>query len=75
MWVVRLGGSMLRPRIQGPYEGCRGGLHTAPMRIFVLENPGRVEEFARAYAHYVGASTMRALCGELKDLLEVEDHE
>jgi hypothetical protein len=45
------------------------------MRIFVLENPGRVEEFARAYAHYVGASTMRALCGELKDLLEVEDHE
>jgi hypothetical protein len=42
----------------------------------VLENLGRIEELARAYAQYVGASTMRALCDELKDLLEeVENYE
>ena len=62
--------SMLRPRIQGPCEGCRGGLHTAPMRMFVLENPGRVEEFAKAYWRYVGASTMEIIYDELRSLLE-----
>jgi hypothetical protein len=40
------------------------------VRTFILDNFGRVEEFARAYAQHVGASTMRTLCDELKDLLE-----
>jgi hypothetical protein len=61
---------MLRPRIQEPYEGYGGRLHPALMRTFVLENPGRVEELARAYAQHVRASTMKALCDKLRDLLE-----
>jgi hypothetical protein len=40
------------------------------MRIFVLENPGRVEEFAKAYWRYVGASTMEIIYDELRSLLE-----
>jgi len=50
-----------------------GGLHPVLLRTLVLENLERIEDFAKAYAQYVGASTMRALCGELKDLLEGGD--
>jgi len=38
--------------------------------IFILENLGGIEGFARAYAQHLGESMMRALCKELKDLLE-----
>jgi len=42
-------------------------------RMFVLENLERIEDFTKAYAQHVGALTMRALCSELKDLLEGGD--
>ncbi|MCF3652630.1 MAG: hypothetical protein L2C94_000390 [Aigarchaeota archaeon] len=45
-------------------------------RVFVLENLVRIDDFAKAFGRCVGESTMRALCSELKDLLEEdEDHE
>jgi hypothetical protein len=45
-------------------------LHPILARTFILDNFGRIEEFARAYAQHVGASTMRTLCDEPRDLLE-----
>ncbi|MCF3653354.1 MAG: hypothetical protein L2C94_004240 [Aigarchaeota archaeon] len=36
------------------------------MRTFVLENLGRMDDFARAYAQYVGVTTVKTLCGEPK---------
>jgi len=42
-------------------------------RIFVLENLGRIDDFARAYAQHIGESTMKTLCNEIKDLLEGGD--
>jgi hypothetical protein len=59
VWVVGL---------RGFIEGYGDRLHPVPAGTFVLENLGRIEEFVRAYAHYVGASTMKALCDELKNL-------
>jgi hypothetical protein len=60
---------MLRPRIREVCERCRGRLHPALMRIFILENLSRIEELAKAYAQHVGASIIRVLCDELRDLL------
>jgi len=54
-------------------EGYRDGLYPVLMRAFALKNLERIEDFARAYAQHVGASTLRALCEELKDLLEGGD--
>jgi hypothetical protein len=57
-------------------EGYRGRLHPVLVRTFVLDNFSRIEEFARAYVQHVGASTMKALCDELRGLLEgVENYE
>jgi len=41
--------------------------------IFVLENLGGIEGFARSYAQHLGESMMRTLYKELKDLLEGGD--
>jgi hypothetical protein len=41
--------------------------------MFVPENLERIEDFTRAYAQHVGESMMRALCGELRSLLEGGD--
>jgi adenylate kinase family enzyme len=51
-------------------ENYRGRLHPVLARTFILDDFGRIEELARAYASYVGATTMRALCDELRGLLE-----
>jgi len=37
-------------------------------RLFVLENLGGIENFARAYAQHIGESMIKTLCDELKDL-------
>jgi len=42
-------------------------------RLFVLENLGRIDYFARAYVQHVRDSIMRVLCGELRTLLEGGD--
>ena len=51
-------------------KGYGGGLHPVLLRTFVLENLERIEDYASAYAQYVGATTMRALCDELKEVFE-----
>jgi len=42
-------------------------------RTFILENLDGIDGFTRAYAQHVGESMMRALCGELRSLLEGGD--
>jgi len=56
-------------------EGYGGGLHLALLRTFVLENLEWIDDFARADAQYVGATTMKALCDELKEVLKGGDVE
>jgi len=42
-------------------------------RVFVLENLGRIDDFAKIFGRCLGASMMRAMYSEPKDLLgEVE---
>ncbi|MCF3653801.1 MAG: hypothetical protein L2C94_006550 [Aigarchaeota archaeon] len=52
-------------------EGYGGGLHPVLVRTLVLESLERINDFAGAYAGYIGESMMRVLCDELKGLLEV----
>jgi hypothetical protein len=51
-------------------EGYRGKLQLVLMRTFILDMEGRIEEFAKTYWKYVGHLPMRALCDELRSLLE-----
>jgi len=51
-------------------KGYGDRIHLVLLRTFDLENSERIDDFARAYAHHAGESTMKALCDELKDLLE-----
>jgi hypothetical protein len=56
-------------------EGYRDRQHPILARTFILENTGRIEEFAKTYDSYIGTTTIRALCDEFRSLLEGEDHE
>jgi len=58
----------------GPCQGYMGmWLPGVLARMFVLENLEMIEDFTKAYAQHVGALTTKALCSELKDLLEGGD--
>jgi hypothetical protein len=53
-------------------EGYRDRLHPVLLWTFILDTESRIEEFARACWKYVGTSTVRVLCNELRGLLEEE---
>jgi len=56
-------------------EGYGGGLHPLLLRTLVLENLERMDDFAKIFEKYIGESTMKTLCKELKELLEVVEDE
>ena len=57
-------------------EGCRGGIQSVLMRTFILENLGRINDFAKTFGRRVDESMVRALYSGLRSLLEeAEDHE
>jgi hypothetical protein len=39
-------------------------------RIFVLENLGRIEDFAKTFRKFIKESTVKTLCDELKEVIE-----
>jgi len=51
-------------------KGYGDRIHLILLQTFNLENSERIDDFAKAYAHHIGESTMKALYDELKDLLE-----
>ena len=54
-------------------EGYRSVLHPVLMSTFILENLGRIDDFAKTFGRCIRESTAKALCGGFRSLLEWGD--